>query len=58
MLATNRKSHLKRQQDRVDRAPDLASAILANSRKLRNIFQGEGSGKEAGLTSGLMLLMS
>lgn len=53
MLATNRKSHIKRQQDRVDRAPDFVSVILANSGKLRNIFQGEGSGEGAGVTSGL-----
>ena len=39
------RSHIKRQQHPVDRAPDFVSAILTNSRKLRNIFQGEGSGR-------------
>ena len=53
MLATNRKNHIKRQQDPVDRAPDFVSAILTNSRKLRNIFHGEGSEEGAGVTRGL-----
>ena len=47
------RSHIKRQQHPVDRAPDFVSAILTNSRKLRNIFHGEGSEEGAGVTRGL-----